>query len=122
MKIKTRWDRSKYSIQKAYAYTIRNGALVQYTGEFWHGYSGYTGRDYNAFVVANENNCEVKRIGCAATEGEVANRVVWLSEPNRTKAAMLLIAYERERINELEERIVKHEQLIETLTREMEEV
>ena len=113
-------------IGTGYLYKLWNGTLKEYRGEVLHKveYSIYNGmratREVTYFMAKDKNNRIIKKFCCSPVEGEIGNKLVWLSESNRTKAASILIEYEKQRIAELQFRIKNHEEEIDSLIKEME--
>lgn len=103
-------------IGTGYLYNLWNGTLREYRGEVLHKKE----RDVTYFIVRDKNDRVVKKLCCSPIEGENCNKSVWLSESNRAKAASILIEYEKQRITELQFQIKNHEELIDSLTKEME--
>ena len=113
-------------IGTGYLYNLWNGTLKEYQGEVLHktehevGYGMLASREVTYFIVRDKNGRSVKKLCCSYVEGEICNKSVWLSEADRAKAASILIEYEKQRIAELQFRIKNHEELIDSLTKEME--
>lgn len=104
-------------VSEAYLYSPWNGKIKVYKGEVWHREES---RDWYTiyyesthFRMLDKHGKIMKRFQCSPTEGEVHNKVVWLSEPDMNKAAQILIEYEELQIAKLEEKIENHKQLIE---------
>ena len=110
-----------------YLYNLWNGKLKEYRGEVLHkkkyedSYGRYISPEVNYFMVHDEDNRIVKKLCCSAVEGEICNKGLWLSESNKSKAAEILIQYEEEQIAKLKFQIENHEELIESLRKEIEE-
>ena len=114
-------------IAEGYLYNLWNGKLKEYRGEVLHkekyedSYGRYISPEVNYFMVHDEHNRIVKKLCCSAVEGEICNKGLWLSESNKSKAAEILIQYEEEQIAKLKFQIENHEELIESLRKEMKE-
>ena len=114
-------------IAEGYLYNLWNGKLKEYRGKVLHkekykdSYGRYISPEVNYFMVHDEHNRIVKKLCCSAVEGEICNKGLWLSESNKSKASEILIQYEEEQIAKLKFQIENHEELIESLKKEMEE-
>ena len=110
-----------------YLYNLWNGKLKEYPGKVLHKekYEDFYGRriipEVNYFMAHDVNGRVVKKLCCSSVEGEICNKGVWLSESNKSKAAEILIRYEEEQIVKLTFQIKNHEELIESLRKEIEE-
>lgn len=106
-------------IATGYLYTPWNGTLRELKGEVYHqdehrsGY--YIVPEKNYFKVIDAHGKVVKKLQCAAHEGEIHNKVVWLRDRDARKAADILIAYEENQIAKLRFQIENHERMIDTL-------
>lgn len=113
-------------IGTGYLYNLWNGTLKEYRGEVLHkteraiDYGMRTSREVTYFMARDKNDRVIKKLCCSPVAGEIGNKSVWLSESNRAKAASILIEYEKQRIAELQFQIKNHEELIDSLTKEIE--
>lgn len=113
-------------IGTGYLYNLWNCMLKEYRGEVLHKiehevrYGMLASREVTYFIVRDKDGKSVKKLCCSPVEGEISNKSVWLSEADRAKAASILIEYEKQRIAELQFQIKNHEELIDSLTKEME--
>ena len=103
-----------------YLYSLWNGTLKEYKGEVYHSDEIREGYKYiipekNYFVAKDNHGREIKKLVCASVEGEIVNKVLWLTESNIHKAAQLFIEYEETQISKLKLQIENHERLINTL-------
>lgn len=95
---------------KIYLYTRWQGKFKVLEGHVE--YSRYY-RGHARFIY--QNGRKEKYVQCGLEAGIVSNRVVWLTERNDELARKIFIEYERDRISELEYKIVCHRQNIEDL-------
>lgn len=113
-------------IAKGYLYNLWNGKLKEYRGAVLHkdeinrGFGKAILPEVNYFMVHDEHGKVVKKLCCSGVEGEIHNKGVWLTESDKSKAAEILIRYEEDQIAKLKFAIKNHEELIESLRREME--
>lgn len=100
-------------------YSPWNGTLREFTGEVYHRDEKRFAREIcterTYFLVRDKCGREIKKLDCAPHEGEVHNKVLWLTERDPRKAAGILIEYEETQISKLRFQIENHERLIETL-------
>lgn len=67
--------------------------------------------DENAMVYSHQKS----RYTCANEEGQVYNKMVWLSSRDDRRAKDIMIEYEKREIKKLEARIDSHRRIIEFL-------
>lgn len=108
-------------IATGYLYSPWNGTLREFAGEIHHRdelraeYDRLAVPERTYFIVKDERGRTIKKFDCAADEGYIHNKTVWLREPDKRKAADILIEYEKIQISKLRWQIENHECLIETL-------
>ena len=108
-------------IATGYLYSPWAGKLREYAGEVYHQAeyrafpSNFIVPEHTHFLAKDEHGRTIKKFDCAAYEGEMHNKVVWLSERDPHKAAAILIEHEEEQIAKLRLKIRNHEDLIESL-------
>lgn len=107
------------SLGDGYLYSVWNGKLKEYRGVITY-FAEIQGISYieperTYFDVLDARGIKVKTYNCASKEGEIHNKVVWLHEPNKQKAAEILIEYEEQQIAKLQMQIENHKELIELL-------
>lgn len=69
--------------------------------------------------VLEKNMRHETRYQCSPEPGVVYNKCVWFHEPNRKKAAELLIEYEESEIVSLSKKINAHKEIIDILKKEI---
>ena len=108
-------------IATGFLYSPWNGTLREFAGEIYHRdeYRTEFGRliipEHTHFIVKDERGRTVKKFDCAADEGYIHNKTVWLQERDKRKAADILIEYEETLISKLRLQIKNHERLIASL-------
>ena len=107
-------------IATGYLYSPWAGKLREFAGEVYHrdkilSPNGIIQPERSYFIIKDKHGRTLKKLDCAASEGEIHNKVVWLQEQNARKAAGILIEYEETQIAKLRLQIENHECLIETL-------
>lgn len=108
-------------VTTGYLYSPWNGTLREFDGEIYHreGYRTEFGRlivpEHTHFIVKDNRGRTVKKFDCAANEGYIHNKTVWLRERDKRKAADILIEYEETQISKLRLQIENHECLIASL-------
>lgn len=112
-------------VEKAYLYSL-------WKDDKLHVYEGIVRKTSYSYNFAREPECRIhyrfildkkqivssrQRIAydCSGEEGEIFNKVVWFTEPDEQRAKDIFIRYERFQIEELQEKIDKHQKLIELL-------
>lgn len=105
-----------------YLYSVWNGKLKEYKGNVLYSdkctVNGYIPPKRTLFDVVDERGKKIKSLNCASKEGVVYNKVVWLVESDRSKAAEILIDWETQQISALQMKINNHNDLIDTLRKE----
>lgn len=105
-----------------YLYSVWNGKLKEYKGNVLYSdkctVNGYIPPKRTLFDVVDERGKKIKSLNCASKEGVVYNKVVWLVESDRSKAAEILIDWEMQQIFDLQMKINNHNDLIDTLRKE----
>ena len=108
-------------IDTGYLYSPWNGTLREFAGEVYHRdeYRTEFGRlivpEHTHFIVKDGRGRTIKKFDCAANEGYIHNKNVWLREPDKRQAADILIEYEETQISKLRLQIENHESLVEIL-------
>lgn len=107
-------------ITTGYLYSPWAGKLREFAGEVYHrdeilSHDGFIQPERSYFIVKDKNGRTIKKFDCAASEGEIHNKVIWLREQNARNAASILIEYEETQIAKLQLQIENHKYLIETL-------
>lgn len=106
-------------IAEGYLYSPWNGTLKEYRGEVHHRdsyvYNGRIVPEQSYFHIRDERRRELKKLMCSSIEGEIVNKVLWLTDSDIHKAAQLFIEYEETQIAQLKFKIENHESLIKTL-------
>ena len=114
-------NNSSKVIATGYLYSPWHGTLREYAGEVYHHEEYYDDRErlivpeHTHFIVKDGRGRNIKKFDCSAIEGEIHNKVVWLREPDKKKAASILIEYEETQISKLRLQITNHECLIASL-------
>lgn len=110
------------SLGVGYLYSVWNGKLKEYKGTITYfaelRENIYIQPERTFFEIFDARGIIVKKYQCASKEGEIHNKVVWLYESNRRKAAEILIEYEKQQIAKLQMQIENHKELIELLKNE----
>ena len=108
-------------IATGYLYSPWNGTLREFAGEVRHReeYRSAYGRliepGHTHFIAKDDHGRNIKKFDCSINEGELHNKVVWLRESDKRKAADILIEYEETRIAKLKLQIENHESNIANL-------
>ena len=105
-----------------YLYSVWNGKLKEYKGNVLYSdkwtVNGYIPPELTMFDVVDERGKKIKSLNCALKEGVVYNKVVWLVESDRSKAAKILIDWEMRQISALQMKINNHHGRIDTVREE----
>ena len=117
--IHMRTDGEHYVLTTGYCYSPWNGSLKEYHGDVMR-MDGYVSGRYvipesTYFIAKDENGKVIKKLNCSSVEGNIWNKLVWLTESDISKAAEIFIDYEETRIAALKDQIKNHEITIELL-------
>ena len=108
-----RTDGEHYVLTTGYCYSPWNGSLKEYHGDVMR-MDGYVSGRYvipesTYFIAKDENGKVIKKLNCSSVEGNIWNKLVWLTESDISKAAEIFIDYEETRIAALKDQIKNHE-------------
>jgi hypothetical protein len=90
-------------IKKGYLYSLWSGKLRVHEGQV--GYRDWNGNGIFKSITGN-------RFTCSMEPGIVFNAVVWLEEDDKQLACKILISYEKEQIQILQDKIMKLQEKI----------